>query len=101
MDLQLDMLCRAAGHKRFPCSFVRVQVNGHELERWEFRYPDSTDHSVWRTIHVPIDIVGTRRLEVRFLVERPLSPRFWDGDDARLLGVGLSAFKLRHVTSLH
>src|SRR5262249_35129333 len=101
-DLQLDVLCRAAGHERFPCSFIRVQVNGHELERWEFRYPESTEHSVWRPLHIPMDVVGTRRLEVRFLVEKPVSPCSWGKkDDGRLLGVGLSAFKVRRATSRH
>lgn len=101
-DLQLEILCRAVGHERFPCSSVRLQVNGHELEHWEFRYPDSTEQSVWRGIHIPVDVVGTRRLEVRFLVEKPVSPSSWGkNDDERILGVGLSALKLRLATSLH
>jgi Iron-sulfur cluster-binding domain len=96
-DLQLDLLCRAVGHERFPCSFVRVRVNGCDVARWEFQYPDSTEQSAWRTIDVRFDLLETRRLEVRFLVERPLSPQLWGRDDGRLLGVGLSAFKVRRA----
>ena len=100
-DLQLDFLCRAVGHERFPSSFVRVRVNGCDVERWEFRYPDSTEYSVWRTIDVRFGLIETRRLEVRFVIERPLSPRLWGRDDGRLLGVGLSALKIRRAATIH
>ena len=99
-DLQLDFLCRAVGHERYPSSFVRVRVNGCDVERWEFRYPDSTEYSEWRTIDVRFGLIEARRLEVRFVIERPLSPRLWGRDDGRLLGVGLSAFKIRRAATV-
>jgi hypothetical protein len=37
------------------------------------------------------------RVEVRFCIETPFSPKLWGTDDGRLLGVAVSALTVRHV----
>src|SRR5262245_10771368 len=61
-SLQLDVLCRRG-------------VDGCGGARGSFRYPESTEQSVWRTINLRSDVLETRRIEVRFLVERPCRRR--------------------------
>jgi hypothetical protein len=99
VDLRLEVLCRGAGHEQFPVSFIGVQVNGHHVDRWEFRYPETTDQSVWRTIGIQAELMVTDRIDLQFLIERPLLPALWGIEDGRLLGIGLSALRIVPVPS--
>jgi MoaA/NifB/PqqE/SkfB family radical SAM enzyme len=95
-DLQLDILCRGAGNEHFR-PVVRVEVNGREMHCWYFYYPDSIEQSIWRTVDVPTELMTNNRVEVRFCIETPFSPKLWGTDDGRLLGVAVSALTVRHV----
>jgi hypothetical protein len=77
-DLQLDILCRGVGHEHLR-SVVHVEVNGREMDCWHFCYPDSTEQSAYRTIDIPVELMESNRVEVRFLIERPLCPSFGVG----------------------
>jgi hypothetical protein len=90
-DLGLKVLCRGAGNKNHTPSDIQVEVNGYQLDRWEFRHPESTEASVWKTTTIPAHISDRSRLEVCFLIERPMSPTLWCVEDARQLGIGISA----------
>jgi hypothetical protein len=91
-DLVLRVLCRGVGHKDHPSPEIRVEVNDQELDRWKFRYPDDTEEaSVWKAATIPARIAGGRHLEVRFVIEQPLSPALWMAEDLRQLGIGISA----------
>jgi hypothetical protein len=91
-DLLLNVLCRAIGNKDHPPPEIRVKVNGHELDRWKFRYPEDIEEAaVWKTTIIPAHIGAPRHLDVCFIVERPLSPALWMGEDVRQLGIGISA----------
>jgi hypothetical protein len=76
---------------------VRVEVNGREMHCWYFYYPDSIEQSIWRTVDVPTELMTNNRVEVRFCIETPFSPKLWGTDDGRLLGVAVSALTVRHV----
>jgi hypothetical protein len=96
-DFRIEILCRGAGCEETPPTFVGVQVNGNDMDRWEFRFPDSVDHSQWRTIDVPHELMTTNRIELRFFIEAPVSPKLWGRDDSRLIGIGLSALRVATV----
>jgi radical SAM protein with 4Fe4S-binding SPASM domain len=95
-DLQLDILCRGAGYEDY-CSAVRVEVNGHEVDCWQFYYPDSTEQSTWRTLDIPAELMQSNRIQVRFLIDAPVLPKLWGCDDGRLLGIGVSKVKVRRL----
>jgi hypothetical protein len=91
-DLLLGVLCRGVGHKDYLPPEIQVEVNGHELDRWKFRYPDDTEEaSVWKTTTIPGRIASDHHLEVSFVIELPLSPTLWMAEDLRQLGIGISA----------
>jgi hypothetical protein len=92
-DLRLEVLCRGAGHARAPEMRVEVQMNGEDVDVWLFRYPDTTEHSVWRGINLPA-ATTSKRIDVRFVIETPISPQTWSRNDDRLLGIGLSALRV-------
>jgi hypothetical protein len=93
-DLCLNILCKGVGTKEYPACYVGIEINGRELDRWKFRYPKSTDGFVWKTAIIPASILGDSLLEVCFLIERPLSPKLWNVDDKRELGIGISGLKV-------
>jgi len=91
-DLLLSVLCRAIGHEGYPPPEIQVEVNGHQLNRWKFRYPDDlAEAAVWKTTTIPAPIAGGQHLEVCFVIERPLSPTLWMAQDIRQMGIGISA----------
>jgi hypothetical protein len=93
-NFRLEILCRGAGCEHIPMSFVGVRINGRQLDRWEFNFPDTFKESHWRVIQVPAELVASSRVELQFLIESPMSPRLWGREDSRLIGIGLSALRV-------
>lgn len=94
VDFKVEILCRGAGHEKFPESSVGVRVNGRQADRLDFRYPDTIEESRWRAIHVLASDMTTNRVNLEFSIETPLSPKLWGRDDNRLIGIGLSALRV-------
>lgn len=90
----LHVLCRGAGSEISPVRTVRVLLNGHALSIWRFQYPNETNQAVWKVAPVPPDAMISRQVEIRFLIDEPVSPQLWGINYGRLIGIGLSGFKV-------
>jgi len=97
-DLILRVLCRCIGHENYPPPKIQIEVNGHKLDQWQFRYPEETEEAaVWKAMTIPADIASGPNLEICFIVEKPVSPVLWGGKDVRQLGIGISALVVNRV----
>ena len=84
----------AVGHE---AQDVIVSVGGRELARWHYAPGDPDDR---RRVLVPADLVAPEpsRLRVTFGFPDAISPKDAGvNDDARVIGLGIVAVKLRHL----
>lgn len=93
-DIRLNVYSRIVQHEGYRSPTIRIQANGADLEYSEFNSVPVTDELAWRSVTIPARIFCDGKLEISFLIDRPLTPSTWGSPDLRQLGIAISSLKL-------